>query len=57
MNLCKNISQQRTCEVNGLDENSPFIFTCYFKTVPVYDVERVWVVLHPSAKEYFKTIY
>ena len=36
---------QRTCEVNRMGENSSFIFTCYVKTVPVYDFKLVWIVL------------
>ena len=38
-----------------MGNNSSFIFTCYVKTVPVYDL--VWVVLHSSVKEFFKMIY
>ena len=33
------------------------VFSCYIKTVPVYDFKRVWVVLHLPVKEFFKTIY
>ena len=40
-----------------MGENSSFIFTCYLKTVPVYDFKLVWVVLHRYVKEVFKTIY
>ena len=29
------------------------IFTCYVKTVPVYDFKLIWIVLHPSVKEFF----
>ena len=39
-----------------MGENSSFIFTGYFKTVPVYDFKLVWVVLHLSVKDFFKTI-
>ena len=46
---------QRTCEVNTMGENSLFIFTCYVKTVPVYDLKLVLVVLHPSVTEFFKS--
>ena len=48
---------QRTCEVNRMGENSSFIFIRHFKTVPVYGFKLVWVVLHPSVKEFFKTIH
>ena len=48
---------KRTCEVNRMGENSPFISTCYAKTVPVYDLKIAWVVLHLSVKEFFKTIH
>ena len=44
-------------EVNRTNENSSFIPSHYVKTVPVYDVRLVWVVLHPFSKECFKTIY
>ena len=40
-----------------MGDNSSFIFSCQLKTVQVYDFNFVWVVLHPSAKEFFKTIY
>ena len=40
-----------------MGENSSFIFTGYVKTVPVYDSKLVWVVLHLSVQEFFKTIY
>ena len=53
--LC--ILLKRTCEVNTMRENSSFIFTCYVKTFPVYDFKLLWVVLHPSDKEFFKTAY
>ena len=46
-----------TCQVNAMGENSSFIFTCYVKTVPVYNFKLGWVVPHPSVKEFFKTIY
>ena len=49
--------KKRTCEVNRMGENSSFTFTCYVKTVPVYDFKLVWVVLHPCVKEFFKKIY
>ena len=53
-------AQEKTCEVkaevNRMAENRSFIFTCYVKTVPVYDFELVWVVRHPSVKEFFETI-
>ena len=50
-------TMQRTCEVIRMGENSCFIFTCQsVKTVPLYDLKPVWVVLHPSVKEFFKTI-
>ena len=45
---------QWTCEVNGMGENSSFIFTSYVKTVPVYDFELVWVVLHPPVRDVSK---
>ena len=48
---------KRTCEVNRMSENISFIITCYVKNVPVYDFELVCVVLHPSAKEFFKAIH
>ena len=32
---------ETTCEVNTMGENSSFIFTCYVKTVPVYDFRLV----------------
>ena len=48
---------QRTCEVNRMDENRSFTLTCYVKTVPVYDLKLVWVVLHRSVKVFFKTIH
>ena len=48
---------RRTCEVDKMGENSSFIFTCYVKTIPVYSFKLVWVVLHPSVKDFFKTIY
>ena len=50
-------SRERTCEVNRMGENSSFIFTCYVKTVSIYDFKLVLVVLHPPVKEFFKTIY
>ena len=40
-----------------MGENSSFIFTCYIKIVPVYNFKLVWVALHLSDKEFFKTIY
>ena len=40
-----------------MGENNSFSFTCYVKTVPVYHFKAVWVVLYPSVKEFFKTIY
>ena len=51
------MTSYRTCEVNRIGESSSIIFTCSVKTVPVYDFKLVWVVLHKSVKEYFKTIY
>ena len=30
---------------------------CYAKTVPIYDFKLVWVVLHLSVKQCFKTMY
>ena len=33
-----------------MGENSSFIFTCYVKTVKVYDFKLVWVVLDPSVQ-------
>ena len=50
-------SGKRICQVNTMGESSSFIFTFYVKTVPVYDFRLVWVVIHPSIKEFFKTIY
>ena len=40
-----------------LIENGSSIFTCYVKTIPIYDFELVCVVLHPFVKEFFKTMY
>ena len=48
--------RKRTCEVNRIGEDSSFSFTCYVKTVPVYDSKLIRVILHPSVKEFFKTI-
>ena len=31
----------RTHKVDTMDENSSFIFTCYVKTVPVYDFKLI----------------
>ena len=43
--------------VKLMGENSSFIFACSVTvTVPVYDFKSVWVVLHPSVKEFVKTI-
>ena len=53
----QNSSTHWTCEVKRMGENSSFIFICYVKTVPVYDFVLVCVVLYPSVKEFFKTIY
>ena len=48
-----------------MGENSSFIFTCYVKTIPVYDFETVpdydfklvWVgSIDPSVKEFTKRL-
>ena len=52
-----NLDRKRTCEVNTMGENSSFIFTCYVKTVPGDDFKFVWIVVHPTVNEFFKTIY
>ena len=54
---CETCLKERTFEVNRMGENSSFIFTCYVKTVPVYDVKLVWEDLHPTVKEFFTTIH
>ena len=48
---------KRTCEVNRMGEKSSFICTCFVITVPFYDFKLVWVILDPSVKKFFKTIY
>ena len=45
-----------TCEVNTMGEDSSFTFTRYVKTFPVDNFKLVWVVLHRTVKEFFKTI-
>ena len=36
-------------------ENDSFIFTCNVQTVPPYHFQLVFVVLHPTVKEFFVT--
>ena len=43
-----------SCKGPVMGENSSLTFTCYVKTVPVYDFKPVWVVPHPSVKELFQ---
>ena len=38
--------RERTCETKARDENSSFIFTVCFKSVPLYQFKLVYVVPH-----------
>ena len=48
---------QKTCEANRMGENSSFIFKCYLKTVPVYNFQLVWVVLHPMSENFSRQLF
>ena len=49
------IKRERTCEANAAGENSLFIFTVCVKTVPLYQLKLVYVVLHMNVKEFIET--
>ena len=40
-----------------MSKNNSSILIFYVKTVPIYTFKLVWVVLHSSVKEVFKTTY
>ena len=54
--LCKKLEFNMMLGHSSLTKNfskGP-IFTCYIKTVPVYDFKLVWVVLHLPVKNFSK---
>ena len=46
---------KRTCEANAAGENSSFIFTVCVKSVGLYYLKLIYVVLHMAIKEFFET--